>query len=217
KGIEINATELNNSTASGQIFSTDNVDLNIKGDVTNTEGALVHANTDVTLDADGNLINEGSTIEAINTTKIDAQNISSSGTILAQGGSLTIDTATLDNQGALAGNGIVLNATELHNSTASGQIFSTDNVDLNIKGDVSNTDGALIHANTDVTLDADGNLTNTNATIEAINSTKIDAQNITSSGTILAQDSSLTIDSAKLDNQGALAGNGIVINASELN
>ncbi|MBJ7540064.1 hemagglutinin repeat-containing protein, partial [Marinomonas transparens] len=222
KGIEINATELNNSTVNGKIFSTDNVDLNIKGNVTNIDGALVHANTDVTLDADGNLTNTLATIEALNSTKVEAQNVTSSGTILAQEGNLTIDTANVDNQGALAGNGIIVNATELNNSTVNGKVFSTYNVDLNIKGNVTNTDGALVHANTDVTLDAEGKLTNTDSTIEAINATNIDAQNVTNSGIILAQNGALTFGTQgqsvkKVDNQGVLAGKGIEINATELN
>ncbi|KZN12163.1 beta strand repeat-containing protein, partial [Marinomonas sp. TW1] len=217
KGITIKATELNNSTVNGKVYSTDKLDLNIAGNVTNTDGALVHADSDLTLDAEGNLTNIDSTIEALNQVNVKSQNLASSGTILAQDGSLTIDTNQVTNQGALAGKGIIINATELSNSTVNGKVYSIDKLDLNIAGNVKNTDGALVHADTDLTLDTESNLTNTNSTIEALNTIDINAENVTSSGTVLAQDGTLTIQTNKVDNQGTLAGKGITINATELN
>ncbi|WP_394182141.1 hemagglutinin repeat-containing protein [Marinomonas posidonica] len=216
KGITINATELNNSSVNGKVYSTDKLDLNITGDVTNKDGALVHADSDLNLDAEGNLINKDSTIEALNQIDIKSQNLTSSGMILAQDGSLTIDTNQVTNQGTLAGKGITIDATELNNSTVNGKVYSTDKLDLNIAGNVKNTDGALVHADSDLTLDAEGNLTNTNSTIEALNQVDIKSQNLTSSGTILAQDGTLTIQTNKVDNQGTLAGKGITIDATEL-
>ncbi|KZN12164.1 beta strand repeat-containing protein, partial [Marinomonas sp. TW1] len=217
KGITINATELNNSSVNGKVYSTDKLDLNITGDVTNKDGALVHADSDLNLDAEGNLTNKDSTIEALNTIDINAENVTSSGTVLAQDGTLTIQTNQLDNQGALAGKGITIDATELNNSTVNGKVYSTDKLDLNIAGNVKNTDGALVHADSDLTLDTEGSLTNTDSTIEALNQVNIKSQNLTSSGTILAQDGTLTIQTNKVDNQGTLAGKGITIDATELN
>jgi len=216
-GITIDATELTNSSANGKIYSTDAVDLNIQGNITNQDGALIHAESDMTLDADANLINTNSTIEALNQVGITTENVTSSGTVLAQDGALTIQTNKVTNQGALAANGITINATELSNSTANGKIYSTDQLDLNIAGDVTNTDGALVHADSNMTLDAERNLTNTNSTIEALNQVGITAENVTSSGTVLAQNSALTIQTNQIDNQGTLAGKGITINATELN
>ncbi|KZN12864.1 two-partner secretion domain-containing protein, partial [Marinomonas sp. TW1] len=216
KGITIDATELNNSTANGKIYSIDAIALNVQGNITNEDGALVHADSDLTLDAEGNLTNTNSTVEALNQVDLKSQNLTSSGTILAQDGTLTIQTNKVDNQGTLAGKGITINANKLNNSTVNGKVYSTDKLDLNITGDVTNEDGALVHADSDLTLDADGNLTNTSSTIEALNTIDINTANVTSSGTILAQDGTLTIQTNQLDNQGALAGKGITINATEL-
>ncbi|KZN12147.1 hypothetical protein, partial [Marinomonas sp. TW1] len=118
--------------------------------------------TDLILDAEGNLTNKDSTIEALNTIDINAENVTSSGTVLAQDGALTIQTNQVDNQGTLAGKGITINAIELNNTTANGKIYSTDAIALNVQGNIINEDGALVHADTDLTLDAEGNLTNTN-------------------------------------------------------
>ncbi|KZN12155.1 hypothetical protein, partial [Marinomonas sp. TW1] len=217
KGITIDATELSNSSANAKMYSTDAMALNVQGNVTNEDGALVHADTDLILDAEGNLTNTDSTIEALNQVDIKSQNLTSSGTILAQDGTLIIQTNKVDNQGTLAAKGITIDATELNNSSVNGKVYSTDKLDLNITGDVTNKDGALVHADTDLTLDAEGNLTNIDSTIEALNTIDINAENIASSGTVLAQDGTLTIQANKVDNQGALAGKGITINATELN
>ncbi|WP_146219969.1 beta strand repeat-containing protein, partial [Marinomonas alcarazii] len=213
-GISINANTLTNSGASSQIFSSDSVDLTIDGDVTNTDGALVHAGSDLTLDAKGNVINRA-TIEAVKSTAIKSQNLTNSGTILAQDRILSIETSKLENQGTLSGNGLVINATELDNTTSTAQIVSSDKVDLTIDGDVTNTDGALVHADTDLILDAKGNVTNS-ATIEAVESTTVKSQNLSNSGTILAQDSGLSIETNKIDNQGTLSGSGLAIIATTL-
>ncbi|SBS36452.1 Adenosine monophosphate-protein transferase and cysteine protease IbpA precursor [Marinomonas spartinae] len=216
-GIDLNANTLNNSTANGQIVSTDNADVTIASDVSNTDGALIHADKDLALNATGDLTNTTSTIEAINGLDVQSQKLTNSGTVLAQNGALTIKTHKVDSQGTLAGNGITLNANELKNSTANGQIVSTDNADVTIAGDVSNTDGALIHADKDLTLHATGDLTNTASTIEAVNGLDVQSQNLTNTGTVLAQNGALTIHTNNVDSQGTLAGNGIAITADSLN
>ncbi|WP_231908914.1 hemagglutinin repeat-containing protein [Marinomonas sp. TW1] len=216
KGITIDATELSNSSANAKMYSTDAIALNVQGNITNEDGALVHADSDLTLDTEGNLTNTDSTIEALNTIDIKANNVASSGTVLAQDGTLTIQTNKVDNQGTLAGKGITIDAIELSNSSAKAKIYSTDAIALNVQGNIINEDGALVHADTDLTLDAEGYLTNTESTIEALNIIDIKANNVANTGTVLAQDGALTIQTNKVDNQGTLAGKGITIDATEL-
>ncbi|WP_220032601.1 hemagglutinin repeat-containing protein [Marinomonas alcarazii] len=213
-GITINAASLNNTSSTAQIFSSDNVDLNVEGDISNADGALVHADKDLTLDAKDDLTNSG-TIEAVESAKAKSANLTNSGTVLAQNSALSIDTNKVDNQGVLAANGIMINAASLDNDTTTAQIFSSDKVDLNVEEDISNTDGALVHAEKGITLDAQGNVTNS-GTLEAITSLRTKAKNVFNTGTVLSQDGELTIDTAVVDNQGVLAGNGITINAAEL-
>ncbi|WP_175365259.1 two-partner secretion domain-containing protein, partial [Marinomonas spartinae] len=216
-GITLTANTLHNSTANGQIFSTDKADLSLTGNVINTDGALIHADKDLTLNAAGDLTNTASTLEAVNAADITSQNLANSGTVLAKNGFLTVNTNEADNQGTIAGHGITLNANALNNRLTAGQIISTDKVDVTIAGDVSNSDGALIHADKDLTLNATGDLTNTASTLEAVNAETINSQNVTNSGTILAQNGALTIQTNKVDNQGTLEGNGIALNANVLN
>ncbi|MBJ7540065.1 beta strand repeat-containing protein, partial [Marinomonas transparens] len=220
-GMVIRATELNNSTVNGQLYSTDNIDLTILGNISNRNGALVHADTQVVIDADGNLINTLATIEAVNSTKIDAQNVTNSGTILAQHGELTLGTEdrsinTIENQGALVGNGITLTADQLDNSTVNGQIYSADTLDVTIDGAVANTDGALLFSENALTLTSNNDITNTASTIKSLTSAALMSQNLTNTGTVLAQNAALTIETTKLDNQGGLAGHGITLIADQL-
>ncbi|WP_139063199.1 hypothetical protein, partial [Marinomonas spartinae] len=208
-GIALNANTLNNSTANGQIVSTDKADVTIAGDVSNTDGALIHADKDLTLHATGDLTNTASTIEAVNGLDEKSQNLTNSGTVLAQNGALTVKSSQVDNQGVLAGKGISITADSLNNHSKTAQLFSTGDLTLTIEKGIENAENALIHAANNLVLNTQGDLTNTVATIEAAGTNQITSQNTTNSGTLLAKSGALTIQTNKVDNQGTLAGNGI--------
>ncbi|PYF81822.1 filamentous hemagglutinin family protein, partial [Marinomonas alcarazii] len=213
--INIKASSLENKTVNGQIFSTGGLDLTLTGHLNNVDGGLVHSDKVLTIDSLGDLVNASGTIEAVGSATIKSQNLTNSGTVLAQDSVLSIMTSGLENQGTVSGNSLVVNAATLDNSTENGKILSSGKLDLTIDGDVTNTDGALVHADTDSTLDAKGDVTNS-GTIEAVGSTMIKSQNLTNSGTILAQDRILSIETNKIENQGTLSSNGLVIKAGEL-
>ncbi|WP_231908912.1 hemagglutinin repeat-containing protein [Marinomonas sp. TW1] len=202
----------------------------MQGNIINEDGALVHADTDLTLDAEGNLTNTNSTIEALNQVDIKSQNLTSSGTILAQDGSLTIDTNQVTNQGALAGKGITINATELNNSSVNAKIYSTDAIALNVQGNISNENGALVHADTSIDLNAFGDVINTGSVMEAVNDISLLSQDFSNdaNSALLAQNGTLSIAIGKPDenneqimtgpltNKGVLTGKEVELTATAI-
>ncbi|MBJ7540093.1 hypothetical protein, partial [Marinomonas transparens] len=194
-GLTITADSLENRTELGELYSTDTLDLTIDGTITNKDSALIHAdNTLVLTSTNGDFFNTNAKIEAIGATTVNAQNVTNTGTLIVQDGRLTIGngeegTGKVDNQGTLQGKGLTITADVLENSTESGKLYSTDTLDLIVEGKVTNKDNALIHADKALALTStNGDLVNSNATIESVTNTTLNSQKLTNSGKILAQD-----------------------------
>ncbi|MBJ7540092.1 hypothetical protein, partial [Marinomonas transparens] len=80
-------------------------------------------------------------------------------------GQLTIEANRVTNQSILAANQLTILAAQLDNRTANASIYGIDKVDLTLTGQLNNTDNALIQSDNQLIIDADGNITNSSATL----------------------------------------------------
>ncbi|AWY00619.1 hypothetical protein A8139_11955 [Marinomonas primoryensis] len=209
------ASQLDNHTENGSIFGTDKVDLTLTGALNNRDRALIQSDKQLVIRADGNITNRNATLGSVGSATIRGQNLENLGAIKTQDGRLTMNVTNLVNRGRLAGHGLTITTDVLDNSTEQAILYSTDTLDLTVTGEFTNKDSGLIHADKALTLtNTYGDLFNTNATIESITDATISSQNLTNSGTVLAQNGTLTINTGVLNNDGAIKGKNIKATAS---
>ncbi|AEF55262.1 hemagglutinin repeat-containing protein [Marinomonas posidonica] len=218
KTLKVDTSTLNNTGESSQIFAVDQLTLTTTGDLTNQDGATIASDDQLTITAQGQLTNLTGAIESLETLNIEAQSLTNTGSLSTQNGALTLTTGQVDNQGILAGKGIIVNANALTNSTANGKVYSTDKLDLNITGDVTNKDGALVHADSNMTLETEGKLTNTDSTLEAVNNTTLLFKGFsnTANSLMLAENGTLDIQVGSLDGDGVFSATGPLNNHGAL-
>jgi len=215
-GLNITADSLDNHSSNGKLLSSKSLAITTTGSIVNRDNALIYGDGNVTLkSANGDLINS-STIESTTQSSIDSQNITNSGTVLAQTGDLVLHTQMLNNTGLLGGYNLNVQINELTNTGSSGQLFAMNNLALNAAGSVANTNGALVHADNDLTLTATGDLNNTGSKVEALSDATISSRDLMNdAGAMLSsQNGTLSIQTGSLNNYGGVTGNNSNIRAS---
>lgn len=200
--LQLTSAHLDNSQ--GQMIGQQNVHIETQQGVDNRQG-LIAAGTALVVQTNGDLANQGGTLQSDTQLNVAAGNVSNAeGKILA-GDAVNLNAkGGLDNQaGEVSGTALTINTQLLNNEK--GKFIGQHSLNLNT-ADLINTQG-LLNAGQKLTLTADGRLDNQNGEISGvdvgINSAKID----NSKGKIIA------VQDIELNGKGDLENSGGLIQA----
>ncbi|GAB2898319.1 hypothetical protein GCM10027046_30150 [Uliginosibacterium flavum] len=169
--IKLSAASINNL---GQINAGQDLLITTTGSLANSAGNVVKANRDLTLQAGGSITNEGE-LSAVQKATITAASLDNraSGKILAQQIQTNIS-GRLDNAGRIQGEFVDLGANQLSNTSlitgryltarttdlvnqgSAAEMAAFEQMDLQVTGKLSNTDGANLYSAKTLMISADG-------------------------------------------------------------
>ncbi|HEY4351765.1 MAG TPA: hemagglutinin repeat-containing protein, partial [Paraburkholderia sp.] len=196
----------------GSIVAGHDGTVTIGGDYTLGAASLMQANHNLSLATAGNFTNQG-TLVAVNALTVSAANVENqAGAVLnaaatavdatgeirnagrVEGDTVTTHSASLSNTATIVGDTVTLNAGSIANMGTGAAIAAASAVNLYVRGDLSNTDGANIFSLGDINIAADAtrdsngwlanranSVTNDQSTIEAMGSIEIATQTLTNS------------------------------------
>ena len=242
-GADLNASDnisINSKKGSvvtiGNVTAKNAVDINAAYDIT-ADGNLISNNSDITLDAGGN-ITTNSIVNALNNVIANANgNIATNGDVTAEtgkavlnskSGSVTMHKVTADQavdidaaqditaDGNLTSNNGDITLDAGGNITTNGKTKARNNVTANAKGDI-NANNDVTSTNANVELNAGGSIT-TNSIVNALNNVIANANgNIATNGDVTAETGKAVLNSStgNVNTQNVTAGQAVDIDAKQ--
>ena len=201
-GADLNASDnisINSKKGSvvtiGNVTAKNAVDINAAYDIT-ADGNLISNNSDITLDAGGN-ITTNSIVNALNNVIANANgNIATNGDVTAQNGKAALNSKS--------------------GSVTMQNVAGNSEVDIDAAYDIT-ADGNLTSNNGDITMDAGGSIT-TNSIVNALNNVIANANgNIATNGDVTAETGKAVLNSkgGSVTMQNVTAKNAVDINAAQ--
>ncbi|AIO36755.1 hemagluttinin repeat family protein [Burkholderia cenocepacia] len=218
--VTLTAQTLTNAQG-GQMLSGHDLALNVSSNANNAGGVLSAANNLTLNGANAALSNQGGSLRANNVLSLKTASIDNTsgkiGNDGGSGGSVSIQTGALSNQGGAIGSDqdLTLNTGTL---SGDGSIVAGRNGSVSLTGDYTQTAANRLHANGNLNFTTSGTLTN-QGVLDANGALTVNAANVENqSGSDLnSATTTINANGGAIDNAGRIEGDTVVTNSATMN
>ncbi|WP_081085138.1 hemagglutinin repeat-containing protein [Burkholderia territorii] len=218
--VTLTAQTLTNAQ-SGQTLAGHDLTLDVGSNANNGGGVLSAANNLTFNGANAALSNQNGSVHANGVLSLNAASIDDTsgkiGNDAGSGGSVSIQTGALSNQGGAIGSDQDLSLTA-GTLTGDGSIIAGRNGSVSLTGDYTQTAANRLHANGDLNFTTSGTLTN-QGVLDANGALTVNAANVENQSGADLNSATTTVNAngGTIDNAGRIEGDTVVTNSATLN